>query len=100
MSLTKDDRADPAPQVFARDFDGELVLLDLAAGEYYGLDELGARLWNGLVEGRTAYEIAQLVRKDYDVDFERLVGDLTRLAGDLEGKGLVMKRAEDAPSNP
>jgi hypothetical protein len=92
MSLTKHDRADAAPQVFAREFEGELVLLDLAGGEYYGLDALGARLWNGMLEGKSALEIAEMVKNEYDVDFERLVADLTSLAAELEKKGLLVKR--------
>lgn len=75
--------------VFARDFEGELVLLDLARGDYYGLDEVGAALWHGLVAGRTVAEIAADLGSQYDVDDARLRQDLVALLEELVAKGLV-----------
>jgi hypothetical protein len=89
MTLDDTSRARCPKHVFAREFDGELVLLDLAKGEYYGLDPLGARTWNGLVGGRSIAEIANELVADYDVDLNTLRADLVKLLGELAGKGLV-----------
>lgn len=75
--------------VFAREFDGELVLLDLAKGDYYGLDAIGARLWGGLMAGRTVADIAAELSPEYDVEASIFQTDLLRLARDLAEKGLV-----------
>jgi hypothetical protein len=78
--------------VFAREFDGELVLLDLARGDYYGLDAIGARLWNGLAAGRTVADVAVELSKEYDVELETLRADLLALLRDFAEKGLVETR--------
>jgi hypothetical protein len=89
MTIDETSRVRCARHVFAREFDEELVLLDLTGGEYYGLDRLGARVWNGLVAGRTITEIAREIAGDYDVTLEALLADLVALVRDLAEKGLV-----------
>ncbi len=83
-------RLRPAPHAHARDFDGELVLLDLAGGKYYGLDELGAKLWSGVLDGRTPAEIAAAIAPEYDVDRATLEADLLALAQELVDAGLLV----------
>lgn len=78
--------------VYARDFDGELVLLDLAKGSYYGLDALGARVWNALMVGRTVADIVAEVAPEYEVERDVLERDLVDLVRDLAEKGLVETR--------
>ncbi len=89
MSIDTTTRMKSAKHVYARDFDGDLVLLDLAGGDYYGLDEIGARLWTGLMEGRTVADVAQRLTQEYDVEVARLEADLLELVRELAAKGLV-----------
>jgi hypothetical protein len=79
-----------APHAHARDFEGETVLLDLAGGKYYALDELGGRLWRGLLEGKTVTAIADELAPDYDVDRATLEGDLLALTHELLDAGLLV----------
>jgi hypothetical protein len=72
-----------------REFDGEMVLLDLERGEYFGLDELGGRVWRGLVEGETPEQIAVRLEPEHDVVLEVLVTDLVALTDELVRRGLV-----------
>jgi hypothetical protein len=90
MPIDSTGRARTAEHVFAREFDGEIVLLDLERGEYYGLDALGARLWRGLGAGQTPRQVAEEAAPEYDVELDTLVHDLVRLARDLEARGLVI----------
>jgi len=89
MPLAESTRVKSSPHVFAREFDGDLVLLDLARGDYYGLDALGARLWHGLMAGRTVADIAAELEPEYDVEPATLRRDLLDLLEDLAAKGLV-----------
>ncbi len=80
--------------VFARDFDGEIVLLDLDAGVYYGLDAIASCAWRELCEAQ--HSLADTVSKmlvAYDVDERTLMRDLTALATEWHAKGLVRVRA-------
>ena len=40
-------------QVMARTVGDETVILDLASGTYYGLDPVGARMWQLMTDGQT-----------------------------------------------
>jgi hypothetical protein len=90
MPLGSHGHAKAAPHVFVRVFDGELVLLDVARGDYFGLDALGARLWEGIINGRTPHEVAEEITQDYEVDLAKSVDDLTRLADELVERGLLV----------
>jgi coenzyme PQQ synthesis protein D (PqqD) len=88
-----------ADAVHTRLFDEELVILDLAKGEYFALDQVGARLWSGLEAGRTVEQIAEEVVAEYDVGLERALADLVALGDELIAQGLMVQveraRAKD-----
>ncbi len=85
-----------ASAVHARLFDEELVILDLAKGEYFALDQVGLRLWSGLESGRSVEQIADEIASEYDVALDRALSDLVALADDLIAHGLLVpdERAE------
>ncbi len=78
--------------VHAREFDGELVIVDLTGGDYFGLDDVGRRMWVELTRGLTPNEIAALLTKEYEVDEATLVKDTMRLIEQLVHRGLVTVR--------
>ena len=78
------------PQVMARLVGEEIVILDLAAGTYFGLDPVGARIWQLMGEGRTLAEICATMLEEYEVEREQLEVDVLRLAAELLERGLVV----------
>ena len=88
-------RATAAPNVRTRAFDDELVVLDLDAGEYYSLDAIGARLWEGLQRGLSISEIASAVAKEYDAPADRVLADLVSLAEELVRRHLITAGRND-----
>ena len=80
------------PNVRACELEGELVLLDIVRGEYFGLDELGTRAWHRLEAGQTILEIAAALASNYEVELGTLTRDLVSLVRDLERAGLVAVR--------
>ncbi len=79
--------------VHARTFDEELVILDLERGQYYALDEVGARAWQRLTGGASLGEAADALLREYDVARATLVADLIGLASEWIALGLVQRRA-------
>lgn len=77
-------------EVLARDVGDETVMLDLAKGAYFGLDPVGARIWQLLVAGRTLAEICDVMMDEYDVPRETLERDVLTLADELAAKGLIV----------
>jgi hypothetical protein len=76
-------------QVMARDLGNDVVILDLASGTYFGLDTVGARIWNCMGEGKTLTEICDKLTEEFDVSREQLERDILNLAEDLETKRLI-----------
>jgi hypothetical protein len=92
MAIDKHVRVDVAPNVFTREFQGELVVLDLEGGDYYGLDDLGRRLWEGLTQGKSPAEVAADVVADFDVPLATVEADFTTLTEELIQRKLVLAR--------
>jgi len=67
-----------------------MVLLDLRGGEYFALNELGTKLWNGLNAGTSVEEIATAIAAEYDVSLDNALEDLLALVNDLVAKGLLL----------
>lgn len=78
-------------QVFA-DLGGETVILNSKTGIYYGLDEVGARVWSLIQEPRKVSEITSALQEEYEVDADRCEKDLSALLRDLEKHGLIETR--------
>ncbi len=74
------------------DLGGEVAILDLKAGVYYGLDAVGARIWSLIQEPRTVNEIRDILLEEYDVEPERCERDLLALLRRLADEGLVEVR--------
>src|SRR5215207_4478914 len=76
------------------DLGGEVAILDLKAGMYYGLDEVGARIWELIQEPRAVREVHNMLLSQYDVERERCERDLLSLLQQLADEGLVEVRNE------
>jgi len=72
-----------------RDLQGELVLLSLDSGIYFGLDLLGTRIWHLLQAGRTLQQVLDAVLQEYDVPEAQCRQDLLNLVTHMREKGLI-----------
>ena len=68
---------------------GEAVVLNIKTGKYFGLNDVGARVWALVQEPRTAPELHRLLLAEFDVDPAVCERDLNHLILDLEQAGLV-----------
>jgi hypothetical protein len=82
-------RFDVAKHVHFRRFNDEVVLLDLAGGKYFALDEVGSTVWERLAAGGSIEDVIAEVVRVYDVDEARARSDVARLTGDLQAAGLI-----------
>ena len=77
--------------VIAQTIAGETVILDLDAGLYFGLDPVGARIWELVAEGATLDAVAAQMVVEYDVARERVESDIDTLVTALLEKSLVVE---------
>jgi hypothetical protein len=89
--MTLSDKLEVPVEVMARQVGEETVILHLESGTYYGLDPVGARIWQLLVEGNSLAEICGVMVEEYDVEREQLERDILDLAGELSAKALVRR---------
>ena len=78
-----------SPEVISQEVSGETVLLDLESENYFGLDEVGTRIWQLINETNDLAAIYQTLLAEYDVSEERLQQDLDNLLGEIAGLGLI-----------
>jgi hypothetical protein len=67
----------------------EAVLLDVNSGVYFGLDPVGARIWELFGVHELLSEIARRVQEEYEVSEHQCASDLLTLVAELEAHGLV-----------
>jgi trimethylamine:corrinoid methyltransferase-like protein len=74
------------------DLGGEVAILDLAGGVYYGLDAVGARVWELVQKPIEVHEIQETIIEEYDVDRARVERDVHAFLKRLTDEGLVEVR--------
>jgi len=89
MKPTLADRICISPNVVFQEVCGETVLLDLAKEHYFGLDEVGTRIWQLLKEHTSLGAVYEVMREEYEVEAVRLEEDLLAHVGELADAGLI-----------
>lgn len=97
MLLSDDIVLRGSDDVLVRALDGEAVLLDMASGKYFGLNEVGARIWKLIEAGETVGAIRASIVAEFDVEDARASEDLAALIGELETRGLVRRAPSSSP---
>ena len=75
--------------VLAQEVSGETVLLDLEGESYFGLDEVGTRIWQLLQEHGSVQKAYEMLLVEYDVEAEQLEKDMEDIISKLEAAGLI-----------
>ena len=77
--------------VVAREVGGEMMLMDLESGTYFGLDPVGMRIWQLLEEGQSTAQMLEQLEREFDVTPEQLGQDISTLLQTLSEHNLVSK---------
>jgi hypothetical protein len=78
-----------ASDALAAEFGEELVVLNAETGIYYGLEEVGARIWSLLKQPTTFEAIRNVITSEYEVEADDCERDLIDLLRHLNSVGLV-----------
>lgn len=77
--------------VLFNDVAGEAVLLNLDTGQYYALNQAGARLWHLLLEHRRLEPVLERMLAEYEVAPEQLRDDVDALLEELLERRLLVR---------
>ena len=75
--------------VVCAELDGEMVLLNVETGIYFGLDEVGSEIWKLLVDGEREGTIVDKLVEKYDAPAECIRADVATFLELLVSKGLL-----------
>jgi hypothetical protein len=93
MKIKHDHAFNLSEDVLFQEVSGETVLLDLASEQYFGLDEVGTRIWQLLNDRKTVSEMVDILLNEYEVQRGPLEADVRELLRTLMEAGLI--RAEE-----
>lgn len=82
-------RLEVSADALSQEVDGETVLLDLNSELYFGLDEVGTRIWQLIQEVGDLPAVYDIMLDEYDVDGEKLKKDLDLFVARLAEAGLI-----------
>lgn len=89
MSISFTMRVSIPQDVLIRELDGESVILNLNSERYFGLDEVGTRMWQALSDCELIQDAYETLLNEYDVAPEELRKDLDLLIEQLVEHGLI-----------
>ena len=89
LMITEQSTIAVVPGLTAADLGGEAVVLDPNSGRYYGLNELGARIFDLTRKPRSVERIMEALLQEYDVEAEKLKEDLLAFLHEMEQRQLI-----------
>jgi Coenzyme PQQ synthesis protein D (PqqD) len=76
----------------SREVGEETVILSFDEGTYYGLNDVGTRVWALIQEPRSVADVCATISREYDVEPERCEADVLELLRELAREELVEVR--------
>lgn len=89
LMFTSDTRVCATSDHVSSDLAGEEVILNLANGTYYGLNEVGSQIWTLVQTPQSVNEICTELQETYDVDPDVLDQDVRALLAELHEAELI-----------
>lgn len=71
--------------------DGEKMMLDIEQGKYFGLNKIGALIWNELAEPKTVDELVGLFAGRASVERVVIETDVCEFIEEMLKKNLIMR---------
>ncbi|KJR46647.1 hypothetical protein UF75_2941 [Desulfosporosinus sp. I2] len=78
-----------ATDVVAADMDGETVMMRIKSGMYYGLDDVGSRIWELIATPRQISQVIDILMEEYDVERSKCQANTLELMNQLYDEGLI-----------
>jgi hypothetical protein len=78
-----------SPGLMASEVDGELVMMHIDKGTYYGLDPVAARIYQALAEPKSVGEVCELMLQKFEVDPDTCRTEVLSFSQDLLSEGIV-----------
>lgn len=78
-----------SPDQVSSQIGAESVILNIKSGTYFGLNEVGSRIWNMIEKSTNINNIIQTLLDEYEVDFEQCKSEVLNLIDELISADLI-----------
>lgn len=89
MSVSPDRVLQPAPDVVFREIGGEAVILHIGTATYFGLDDVGTRVWQLVTGGQAVGQVCATLAAEFDAPDAQIASDVSNLIDELLRKDLL-----------
>jgi len=77
-------------EILSSQIDDETVMMDIEKGEYYGINQVGTRIWVLLERPHTIKQLCDTLMEEFEVGEEECFGDVREFVGRLAEKKMVI----------
>lgn len=88
--LTELSKVKRNPALVTSNIDGEVVMMSVENGEYYGLDEIGTRIWDLLENSLSVNELVDKLTEEFEVEKDDCTRDTLDFLNDLLARNLLV----------
>lgn len=78
-----------SPAVLAAEVDGEIVMMSIEQGRYFGLDRIGADIWKRIEPPCSFGALIDALLAEYDADRATIAADVRLLLGRMAAQDVV-----------
>jgi hypothetical protein len=78
-----------SPAVLTAEVDGEVVMMSIEQGQYFGLDDIGSDIWKRLDPPCAFADLVDRLAADYDADRASIAADVRALLETMAERDVV-----------
>src|SRR5947208_13715139 len=78
-----------SPSVLTAEVDGEIVMMSIEQGRYFGLDDIGSDIWKRIEPPCSFVRLVDQLVADYDADRSTIAADVQALLGRMAAEDVV-----------
>ena len=88
-NLTLQSRISRSKELVSSEMDGEVVMMSVSTGTYYGLNEVGTHIWTLIEAPMTIDEICKELRGEFNVDAATCEQEVLNFVTQMAGEQLI-----------
>ena len=76
--------------ILSNQIDNETVMMDIEKGEYYGINQVGTRIWSLLEHPHTIEQLCETLLEEFEVTEEECFQDVREFVARLAEKKMII----------
>ncbi len=88
--ITMDTTISQTKDIVASDIDGEVVMMSIEDGAYYGIDSVGSRIWELIETPRRVSDLIEKLMEEFKVDRPTCEKDVLKFLEELQKNNTIL----------